>query len=285
MCRYMRLWVFGILPLFLGSAEIVRAQRLVEFTRVTIDSNVYSPHGDWAGDMDSTSPPYELDALATISRWGYMVWYENLGKGKSWSARKDIWAPNPATKLNFETAAADLDENGTVDAVSVDLSLDGTSYLLLHTNVGDGSFTTNTIGDVNGRYRQMRLRDVDNDNDSDIVVTVMAWEAQTEVGLFWYENLGGMVFDEHFIETCNPWKVDCFDDDGDGHLEMVVSEGQHGGTDTLDPCRLIYYENLGNETFFSTVIDNSFPAGAYAGGAGVRSFRRERSIASANRPG
>ncbi|PIU28430.1 MAG: hypothetical protein COT09_04910, partial [Candidatus Hydromicrobium americanum] len=121
----------------------------------------------------------------------------------------------------------------------------------------------------------MRVRDVDGDGDTDIVVTAQSYRPQSfsqwDFGVYWYENTGGMNFTEHKIGNANAWKVDCFDDEGDGHLEIVVSECSHGSSDSLAPCRLIFYKNNGSELFTPIVLDSSFPAGfGEIGAAGVR---------------
>ncbi len=249
----MRVWIFVILAL----VSVQVSGRTVTFNRYTVDSLVPKPHGNWAGDIDGTSPPYQLDIFATITVPAQAVWYANSNWGKSWSPRKDVWT-TPRDLYNLEIAGADFDENGTVDAVSVDMASANftVSSLGLSDNLGGGNFTTKIIGTLDGRYKQIRVRDVDADGDTDIVVTVNTPYSQADIGLYWYKNTGGMNFTEHFIGKCNPWKVDCYDgDDGDGHLEMVVSETWHGSGSTTDPCRLILYKNDGFEVFTPIVLD------------------------------
>lgn len=270
----MRLYKYTLFPLIFFSLVFTATTnaRVVTFTRVTVDSVLYVPHGDWADNIDGTSKPYENDILATIAAYGDAVWYANNGKGASWSASHLIWtAPN----YDYEIASADLDKNGTIDAVSTDMNNIGTLSLAVHTNTGGGSFTTKTVGSLSGIFRQMRLRDINNDGNIDIIATVCTSKfdgsLQTDVGLYWYENTGGMNFTQHLIGFCNPWKVDCFDDDGDNHLEVVITETYHGNLDTTTNCRLILYKNDGSEGFTPFILDNSFLPGVIGkGGAGVR---------------
>ena len=256
MCEYMKLLRLIVLSLFLGMPGMVRG-RTVTFTKVTVGSGLlYVPHGDWAGDIDGTSPPHTLDIFATMG-FGEAVWYANLGNGTSWSAKNLIWTA-PVNLCNFEIAGADLDKDGDMDAVSCDFGSGSSdiSYLAVHTNTGGSAFTTKIIGNVDGGFRQMRLEDVDNDDTLDIVVSVNTKFSQSDIGVYWYENTGGMNFIEHFIGKCNAWKVDCFDDEPqDGHLEIVVSETYHGSGSTTDPCRLIFYKNDGFEFFTPTTLD------------------------------
>ena len=106
--------------------------RVVTFTRVTVETGLSVPHGDWTGNIDGTSGAYELDILATVAMAGNAVWYSNTGKGKTWSAEHLIWT---APHYDYEVASTDLDNNGTVDAVSTD---------------DDPSTTTNTPSDTFG---------------------------------------------------------------------------------------------------------------------------------------
>jgi len=275
MFRYTKIWILGVLLSAPGNIGVIRAN--VTFTRVTVDSNRNTPHGNWAEDIDGNSPQYALDIFATIGYAGEAVWYENIGSvGTSWSSKHLIWTAT-ANPYNFEIAGADLNGDGYVDAVSTDfgVSSSSTGYLALHINNGTSpvSFTTTILDNVSGRFRQMRLRDVNGDGNTDIVIAVNTQQSQAGIGVYWYKNDGNLnpTFTRHKIGNANAWKVDCFDDEGDGHLEIVVSECSHGSGDSLAPCRLIFYKNNGSELFTPIVLDSSFPAGfGEIGAAGVR---------------
>lgn len=248
--------------------------RTVSFTRVIIDSGMPGPHGDWAGDIDGTSPKYQLDVFATYVIPGVAVWYKNNGLGTSWSTEQVIWNLTNTSHYNYEIAGCNLDGDGDIDAVSCNAYPFDSGRICIHTNLGGGTFTTKEIGPINAMDRQMRVRDMDGDGDSDIVVTAwtnrFCWD-QTDVGVYWFENKGSMNFTKHFIGMCNAWKVDCFDDDGDKHLDVVVSESYHGDQDSALDCKLILYRNNGAEGFTPVILDNSYSRGwGNAGGAGVR---------------
>lgn len=271
----MKKLIFILVVLFSGT--FLMAEHPVSFTRITVDSVQNGPHGTWAGDIDGTSPQYELDVFATIGSDGNAVWYSNLGNGINWSAQHMIYDAG----LNYEVAGGDLNGNGTMDAVSCNItstSGSGRGYIVLHTNTGGGTFTNSTIdGPLQGMFRQMRILDIDGDNDNDIVATVnslyslFVWE---NPGLYLYKNNGSGVFTKYSIGSCNPWKVDCFDDDGDGHFDIIVSEHDHGWVASGEsaPCRLLMYMNDGAENFTEIVIDNSYAYGDNIGGAGVRCY-------------
>ncbi len=250
----MKVRIFIILTLFLISIETTTVHTAVTFQRFTVASGIHTPHGDWAGDIDGTSPSRCLDIFATINSPAQAIWYANSNDGRTWSAKNEIWT-TPRNLYNYEIAGADFDDDGNMDAISVDLSLSDTSYLGISENLGGGVFTTKIIDTVEGRFRQMRAMDLDADNDIDIIITVNTSSSQPDIGAYWYENTGGLNFTRHFIGKCNPWKVDCFDDDGDGHLEVVVSEVWHGADSSAAPCQLILYKNDGTEIFTQFVLD------------------------------
>ncbi|MDD2889331.1 MAG: FG-GAP-like repeat-containing protein [bacterium] len=253
--------------------------RVVTFTRVTVASGLNVPHGDWTGNIDGTSPKYELDIFATVAVSKTAVWYANTNKGKTWSASNLIWN---SPYYNQEIAGIDLNNNGTIDAVSTDdnTAATGLSYLLLHTNSGGGTFTTTDINSsgISGLFRQMRFGDMEGDGDIDIIVAVNTnrfYTTQTATGVYWYENTGNLNFTPHLIGFCNAWKIDCFDNDvpKDGHLDIVVTECYHGNLDTTANCKLILYKNNGSESFSPYIIDNTLGPPNYiqsSGGAGVR---------------
>ncbi|MFA5032649.1 MAG: FG-GAP-like repeat-containing protein [bacterium] len=253
--------------------------RVVTFTRVTVGSGLNVPHGDWAGNIDGTSPKYELDIFATVAGSKTAVWYANTNKGATWSASNLI---QTSSFYNYEIAGIDLNKNGIIDAVSTDddVSATGLSYLFLHTNTGGGTFTTTDINSsgMSGLFRQMRFGDMEGDGDIDIIVTVNTnrfYTTQTGVGIYWYENTGNLNFTAHFIGFCNAWKIDCFDNDvpKDGHLDIVITECYHGNLDITANCKLILYKNNGSEGFSAYVIDNTLGppnAASSSGGAGVR---------------
>ncbi|MDD5529679.1 MAG: VCBS repeat-containing protein [bacterium] len=276
----MKLYKYTLfLLVFFSSASTITNARVVTFTRVTVGSGLNTPHGDWTGNIDGTSPKYELDIFATVAGSKTAVWYANTNKGKTWSASNLIWN-NPY--YNYEIAGTDLNKNGIIDAVSTDddVSATGLSYLLLHTNSGGGTFTTTDINSsgISGLFRQMRFGDMEGDGDIDIIVTVNTnrfYTTQTGVGVYWYENTGNLNFTPHFVGFCNAWKIDCFDNDmpKDGHLDIVVTECYHGNLDITANCKLILYKNNGSESFSPYVIDNTLgpPSGASSsGGAGIR---------------
>ena len=273
MFRYTKMWILGVLLSAPGNIGVIRAN--VTFTRVTVDSNRNTPHGVWAEDIDGNSPQYALDIFATIGYAGEAVWYENIGSvGTSWSSKHLIWTAT-ANPYNFEIAGADLDGDGDVDAVSTDfgVSSSSTGYLALHINNGTSpvSFTTTILDNVSGRFRQMRLRDVNGDGNTDIVIAVNTQQSQAGIGVYWYENDGNLnpTFTRHKIGNANAWKVDCFDDEGDGHLEIVVSERFHGSSSTTANQRLIFYKNNGSEIFTPTTLYSTSSGGVEDGVAGV----------------
>ncbi|MFA5031582.1 MAG: FG-GAP-like repeat-containing protein [bacterium] len=243
----------------------------VTFSRFTISDNVKKPHGDWAGDVENNNPKWEYDAFATIVDDYQAVWYSNLGKGMTWGAKNVIYTGD---RWCLEIVAGDLDKDGWIDAVSsfVQSAATAISFLAVHKNNGNGTFTTTVLPTHTTRFRQIKLEDINNDTWLDIVVSGSAPSASLilESGLYWYKNNGSMSFTENFIGTCNGWKVDCFDDEGDKHLEIAVTEEFFGANGT-SPARLLVYKNNGAEGFAQIVVDNlGLHMGDPPGGGGVR---------------
>ncbi|MFA5033291.1 MAG: T9SS type A sorting domain-containing protein [bacterium] len=250
--------------------------RTVSFDRITVDSLQNGPHGTWAGNIDGTSSQYEQDIFATIGSDGKSVWYGNSGAGISWSTQNLIWDPS---YFDYEIAGCDMDNDGDIDAVSCQVKTSGSEdgSIAIHKNNGNGtSWATTTLMNANGRFRQMRVYDIDGDGDSDIVATINSAQSlfiAEDQGLYWFRNAGGS-FTSFYIGQANCWKVDCFDDDGDGHMDIIAGEFYHGyvASGTSAPCRLLLYKNNGAESFTEVVIDNTFPNGTEAGVSGVRCY-------------
>ncbi|MBI4721798.1 MAG: VCBS repeat-containing protein [Candidatus Stahlbacteria bacterium] len=173
----------------------------------------------------------------------------------------------------MEIVAGDLNNDGWVDAVSNHSNNDSASqsFIAVHTNNG-GTFSTTTSLPIGACIRQMRIVDIDGNGWRDIVITAEAFKEswQSETGVYWYRNNGGMNFTRFFLGKCNAWKVYCVDFNGDNHLEIVVTEEVFGPNETSD-CRLILFKNNGGETFTAQIIDPDIGMGLAAalGGSGV----------------
>jgi len=190
-----------------------------------------------------------------------------------------LWGPknvkNESDRYCLEIAAGDLDGDGDIDAVSNHFDIDSgsTGFLAIHRNNGGGVFTTTTLPSIQTRIRQIRIVDINNDGLRDIVIAcnTQRFNWQTQTGVYWYKNDGGMNFTRYLVGTgrCNAWKVFCIDFNGDNHKEIVVTE-EWWGENSSSPCRLILFKNNGAETFNPQIIDpNLAPGGIGAGGAGV----------------
>lgn len=248
------------------------ALNAVTFDKVVIDSNLNAPHGDWSGDVYSDNPSRQLDAFATIVLDHQVVWYSNDGAGYTWGPKNVIYT---ADRNIYEVSAEDLNGDGWVDAVASCVRSDSVaySYLTVLINNQDGTFTAMPLDTVMARLRQTRLADVNGDGRIDIIVAGSAPRPQwiQEAGVYWYRNNVGLTFTKNFIATCDAWKVDIFDDEPDGHLEIVVAE-EFFGQDSASPARIIMYKNNGAEGFNPIIIDPNvgLNLGDPPGGGGVR---------------
>lgn len=249
--------------------------RTVSFTKYIVESNVNAPHGDWAGDVNNDNPVRALDAFATIVLDKQVAWYSNLTLGTAWGPRNVIYTSD---RYVYEVSASDLDGDGWVDAVASCVQSDSVAYsfLVILRNNQNGTFTPTVLDTVKARLRQTRLEDVNNDGKKDIIVAGSAPRASwiQESGVYWFQNnstVGNISFTKHFIGTCDAWKCDVYDDEPDGHLEIVVTEEFFGSSGT-SPARMILYKNIGTDVFTQSVVETNLGLnlGDPPGGGGVR---------------
>jgi hypothetical protein len=266
---------FVLLFLSLFLCNITYGQRVVTFYRYTIDSVLLTPHGDWAGDVQNDNPPWAYDAFATTAGGKDVVWYSNNNLGRVWGPKNTIYTTSD--KMCTEVSAGKLDADNLIDAVSSFVRSDSVAYsfLAIHKNNGNGTFTTTKLDSIKARLRQTRLVDVNNDGLLDIIVAASAprTSAIYESGVYWYKNNGSMSFTKNFIATADAWKIDAFDNvDGDKHLDLVAAEEFFSGQDTSAAARVILYKNNGAEGFSQVVIETNLGRhlGDPPGGGGVR---------------
>jgi hypothetical protein len=228
----------------------------VSFTRYMIDDSLDRPHGDWAGDVKGDNPQWVMDAFGTIGHDHAVVWYENLGNGRTWGPKIEIFRSG---MFCSEVAAGNFDGDNDVDAVSSHMSSmpAGDSEVYIHINDGSGNFTSTLLGTFEARARQQRVYDINNDTRPDIIVAANSFRGQgfqSEIGVHWYRNDGGNNFTHLYLgATSNPWKVDCISNTS-GHYDIVVSE-QYCGVNQGDPARLLLYRNDDAENFTVYEID------------------------------
>jgi hypothetical protein len=212
----------------------------------------------WGANIQNNPTPFTNDIIATIVGEGEVVWYKNLGAGTRWE-KKLIFV-----NLNFypfEVAVGDLNKDGNEDVVAAYLdytSLDS-SWVIVNINQGNGDSWTQRrlVPRFDGMPRQLRVADVNGDNHLDVVVAVNADSVSKypDYGVYWWENNGNMGFTRHKIGNANAWKVWTYDEEGDGKLEIIVSE-QFFGRAEGEPCRLVLYKNNGNN-FTEKIIDEN----------------------------
>lgn len=249
------------------------ANGAVTFQRVIVDSNLNLPHGDWSGDVGNDNPVRQLDAFATIVFDHQVVWYSNTGYGLTWGPKNIIYTSDRPCQ---EVCAGYLDTDNLIDAVSAHYRSDSVAYgfLAIHKNNGGGTFTTTLLDTIKARLRQMRLVDINNDGRLDIILACSAPRPQwiQESGVYWYRNDGNMIFTKMpRLGVCDAWKCDAYDDDGDNHKEIVISE-EFFGQDSASPARIILFKNNGAEGFTPVTIEANL--GLHLadppGGGGVR---------------
>ncbi|MDD5528842.1 MAG: FG-GAP-like repeat-containing protein [bacterium] len=266
---------FVLLFLSLFLSNVTYGQRIVVFLRYTIDSVLLTPHGDWAGDVQNDNPVRAYDAFATTAGGKNVAWYSNNSLGTTWGPKNIIYTTSD--KMCTEVCAGQLDADNWIDAVSSFVRSDSISYsfLAIHKNNGNGTFTTTRLDSLKTRLRQIRIVDINNDGLRDIIVAGSPPRSSwiQESGVYWYRNNGGMSFTRNFIATATTWKIDAFDNvDGDKHLDIIASEEFFSGQDTSAAARILLFKNNGAEGFSQVIIESNLGRhlGDPPGGGGLR---------------
>jgi hypothetical protein len=179
-------------------------------------------------DLNGDGDP---DVLAALFGAGAVTWYENLGGGNGSFGSEELIS---STALGaWEVAAADIDGDGDLDAVSASLF---DSKLAWYENTdGMGDFSgENLISSSAAGILSMVAADLDGDGDPDVLAA--SWSGDQ---LLWYENTdgAGTFASPRVISGAvdAPTEVFAADLDGDGGLDVLSA--------SADDDRIAWYEN------------------------------------------
>ncbi len=166
----------------------------------------------------------------------------------------------------YDVFPADLDKDGYLDVIAVSRS-GGASYASeLAWYKSDGastpSYTKISIDDTTSNPRSVQVIDLDNDGDLDIITTNTIDGSASVDNIFWYENDGG-VTPNFTRETLGMVLgtaafVDVADIDGDGDLDVAVTDNSTGGS--LGRESVMWFQNDGaaNPSFTKRTVDKDF---------------------------
>ena len=190
-------------------------------------------------DLDNDG---DVDLIATTDT-GQLYWYENDGTG-SFGTGNLI-----ASGDNFRAVEVyDLEGDGDMDIVAVnDDFTDAANSVFVLTNqfIGSGAVTFSTttfegsgVGESDGG-QDLAIGDIDGDGRADIVGTFYRSIGDSQVVVFEQDSVG--VWTKTYSDAVNnATSVDLADLDGDGNLDLVVSDFQDK--------EIRWYENDGNAT-------------------------------------
>ncbi len=158
--------------------------------------------------------------------------------------------PTTVAQLTVDFDIADLDLDGDLDIVCADSTL----HRLI--NRGDGTFENFSVALRLGRFRFVRLRDLDGDGYPDLLMVKSS--ASPPYDLYTAINDGTGRFGavvQWQIRTCGGNDLETLDWDGDGDLDVIVSETL--GCLSVPFQRLFYLENKGDGTFEPPVTEDN----------------------------
>ncbi|MEZ6083096.1 MAG: FG-GAP-like repeat-containing protein [Phycisphaerae bacterium] len=200
--------------------------------------DVFTASGDFpifVADLDSDG---DADVLTAKTRYGDVVWYENLDGLGSFGQEREI---TPSTSATDSLFAADLDGDGDNDVLAADGYY---GRVVWHENLdGLGDFSPRTIissdaHDVN----QVLATDLDGDGDLDVLTA-----GENLYTIAWYENTDGPATFGSQQVINNPDEgervVSATDFDADGDIDILSVSSV---TDTI-----AWYENIGGQAVFA----------------------------------
>lgn len=206
----------------------------------TFDANVSASVAadlDGDGDIDVISATNFQNGVQNRG----VFWHENDGN-ENFTRRSvlDAGAVNRVESL-FIT---DVDGDGDQDILAITNSTNGNNVSVLVNN-GAENFSRQTVGSASFG-RSVFAADVDSDGDIDVLTA-----SRNDDKVAWFENQGGLSFQEHVLTTSANGAASVFavDVDGDGDTDVVSASNQDS--------TVAWFENDGNQNFTQREISTS----------------------------
>ncbi|MEO0532094.1 MAG: FG-GAP-like repeat-containing protein, partial [Planctomycetota bacterium] len=192
---------------------------------------------DGDGDMDVISATNFQNGVTDRG----VFWHENDGSG-NFTRRgvSDAGAVNRVESL----FVSDVDGDGDQDILAITNSTNGNNVSVLVNN-GSQSFSRQTVGSASFG-RSVFAADVDSDGDIDVLSA-----SRNDDKVAWFENQGGLSFQEHVLTTSANGAASVFavDIDGDGDTDVISASNQDS--------TVAWFENDGNQNFTERVISTN----------------------------
>lgn len=191
------------------------------FTEHVVSNAVGGARSIFTGDIDGDG---DLDIVTAAENDDTITWWENTaGDGSTFTAH-EVSTTVDGVRSIF---VVDLDGDGDADIVSASFLGDTIEW---HENTaGDGStFTKHDIAGVGGNgFSSVTVADIDHDGDLDVIAT-----SSLDDTLTFFENTAGnaSAFTATTLDNLadGATSVVAADIDGDGKLDLVVTEGDSG---------------------------------------------------------
>lgn len=206
----------------------------------TFDGNVSASIAadiDGDGDVDVISA---TNAQNGVSNRG-VFWHENDGNGNF--TRRQVSNAGVVSRVE-SLFVSDVDGDGDQDILAITNSTNGNNVSVLVNN-GSQSFSVQAVGAASFG-RSVFAADVDSDGDIDVLSA-----SRNDDKIAWYENQGGLSFQEHVLTTSANGAASVFavDIDGDGDTDVVSASNQDS--------TVAWFENDGNQNFTEREISTN----------------------------
>lgn len=196
-----------------------------------------------AADLDGDG---DVDVISATNFQNFVTdrgvfWHENDGAGNF--TRRQVF-DSAAVRRVESLSVADVDGDGDQDVLAITNSTTGNNVSVLVNN-GSESFSVQTVGSASFG-RSVFAADVDSDGDIDVLTA-----SRNDDKVVWFENQGGLSFQEQVLTTSANGAASVFavDLDGDGDTDVISASNQDS--------TVAWFENDGEQNFTEREISTN----------------------------
>lgn len=206
----------------------------------TFDANVSASIAadlDGDGDVDVISATNFQNGVTDRG----VFWHENDGSGAF--TRRGVSNAGAVNRVE-SLFVSDVDGDGDQDLLAITNSTNGANVSVLVNN-GSESFSVQAVGAASFG-RSVFAADVDSDGDIDVLSA-----SRNDDKVAWFENQGGLSFQEHVLTTSANGAASVFavDVDGDGDTDVISASNQDS--------TVAWFENDGEQNFTEREISTN----------------------------
>ncbi len=218
------------------------------FTENVISDASFRGLSVYAADIDGDG---DMDVLGADGFNDEIAWFENNGSG-SFSAKKVIGSIDAP----YSVYSADVDGDGDMDVLA---AAEYADLIVWYENDGNDpiGWTRSTIANLDGAVK-VYAADVDGDGDMDVIAGAKGpaggVSGADKIVLYENDGSGGFSVKTEIDNNSDTYSVYAAHINNDGHMDVL-------GASEVNPSKIAWYENDGNETFVEYAIDASLPNG------------------------